>query len=79
MKKNLRIEYKSWFILYDVAYRYIYKCYYSLKYFVMGKRKCLMKMNSKDFILVLNLCLCTAPLNGGRCILTSFKHTVHSI
>lgn len=38
-----------------------------------------MKMNSKDFILVLNLCLCTAPLNGGLCILTSFKQTVHSI
>lgn len=45
----------------------------------MGKRKCLMKMNSKDFILVLNLCPCTAPLDGSLCILTSFKEIVHSI
>lgn len=28
-KKKSRIEYKSWFILYDVEYKYIYKCYYS--------------------------------------------------
>lgn len=45
----------------------------------MGKRKCLMKMNSKDFILVLNLCPCTAPLDGSLCVLTSFKEIVHSI
>lgn len=45
----------------------------------MGKRKCLMKMNSKDLILVLNLCPCTAPLNVSLCILTSFKQIVHSI
>lgn len=38
-----------------------------------------MKMNSKDFILVLNLCPCTAPLDGSLCILTSFKEIVHSI
>jgi len=45
----------------------------------MGKRKCLMKMKSKDFILVLNLCRCTAPLDGNLCILTSFKQIIHGI
>lgn len=38
-----------------------------------------MKMSGKDFILVLNLCPCTAPLSGSSCVLTSFKQIVYSI
>lgn len=38
-----------------------------------------MKMKSKDFILVSNLCRCTAPLDGNLCVGNSFKQIIRGI